>query len=104
SGTRWLAEIVMSLGAAYTLFLEIGFPFLVWRPTLRPYMLMAAILLHTGIAVFMGLTVFGLFMLVLLMAFIPPETIKRWLELGERKVQGSTAAPAPAAAPAPVKV
>jgi hypothetical protein len=104
SGMRWLAEIVMSIGAAYTLFLEIGFPFLVWRPTLRPFMLMAAILLHTGIAVFMGLTVFGLFMLVLLMAFIPPETVKRWLEVGDRKIRESVSGRQPAPSPAPVKV
>lgn len=81
---RWLAELLMSFGAVYTLFLEIAFPFLVWRPLLRPYMVMGAILLHTGIAFIMGLTVFGLFMLVLVMSFIPPETVKRWLELGSR--------------------
>jgi hypothetical protein len=96
---RWLAEIAMSFGTAYTLFLEIGFPFLVWRPLLRPYMVMMAILLHTGIAVFMGLTVFGLFMLVLLMAYIPPETVKRWLEAGERKPE-SAPTPQSAAIPA----
>ncbi len=93
---RWLAEILMSLGAVYTLFLEIAFPFLVWRPVLRPYMVVGGILLHTGIALLMGLTVFGLFMLVLLMSFIPPETVQRWLELGT-KAKESKAVPAPPA-------
>lgn len=87
---RWLAEILMSFGAVYTLFLEIAFPFLVWRPVLRPYMVIGAILLHTGIAFLMGLTVFGLFMLVLVMSFIPPETVKRWLELGKTNQPEST--------------
>jgi hypothetical protein len=86
---RWLCELGMSFGTVYTLFLEIAFPFLVWRPLLRPYMVMCAILLHTGIAVLMGLTVFGLFMLVLLLSYIPPETVRRWIELGERRVRGS---------------
>jgi hypothetical protein len=38
----------------------------------------------------MGLTVFGLFMLVLVMSFIPPETVKRWLELGKTNQPEST--------------
>lgn len=95
---RWICEIGMTIGSVFTLFLEIGFPFLVWRPLLRPYVVIAAILLHTGIAVFMGLTVFGLFMMVLLMAFIPPETVRRWLELGETKPSD---APKPVTAAAP---
>lgn len=80
---RPLWSFAMSAGVVYTLVLEIGFPFLVWRPRLRPYMIIAATLLHTGIAVFMGLTVFGLFMLVLLMAYIPPHTVRYWL--GQRR-------------------
>jgi hypothetical protein len=103
ANVRWLWEIMMTVGTGFTLFLEIGFPFLVWRRVLRPYMLILAILLHTGIAVFMGLTVFGLFMMTLLMAYIPPETVKRWLELGEKRLAGS-APPAPAARPVAAKV
>jgi hypothetical protein len=76
---RWLWAFVMSGGVAYTLVLEIGFPFLVWRPRLRAYLVVAAILLHTGIAILMGLNVFGLFMLVLLMSYIPPTTVRQWL-------------------------
>jgi hypothetical protein len=97
---RWLVEIMMSIGAVYTLFLELGFPFLIWRPRLRPYMLIAAILLHTGIAVLMGLTVFGLFMMTLLMSYIPPETVKQWLELGERRLRRPTESKAVATEPA----
>lgn len=99
---RWLAEILMSFGAVYTLFLEISFPFLVWRPLLRPYMIMGGVLLHTGIALLMGLTVFGLFMLVLLMSFIPPETVRRWLELGTKPTE--TASPTPVSRPESVRV
>lgn len=97
AATRWLCELFMSAGSVYTLFLEIAFPFLVWRPLLRPYMVICGVLLHTGIAVFMGLTVFGLFMLVLLMSYIPPETVRRWIELGEKRPSAPPPTPAPAA-------
>lgn len=83
---RLLAEMIMTLGSVYTLALEIGFPFLVWRPRLRPYMVMAGVLLHTGIAVLMGLTVFGLLMMTLLMSFIPPEVVRYWLEVGKGRL------------------
>jgi hypothetical protein len=81
---RPLWEIAMSGGVIFTLLLEIGFPFLVWFPRLRPYMLVGAILLHTGIATFMGLTVFSIFMMVLLMSYIPPAVVRRWADSGGR--------------------
>ncbi len=99
---RWLVELLMSFGAIYTIFLEISFAFLVWRPRLRPYMVMMAILLHTGIAVMMGLTLFGLFMMTLLLSYIPPETVKQWLELGEKRLRSGSAEPAIIPAPARV--
>ena len=55
-----------------------------WIPRVRPYALIAAILLHTGIATFMGLTVFSMFMMVLLMAYIPPSVVRRWADTGGR--------------------
>jgi hypothetical protein len=102
SDYRWASELMMSAGAVYTLALEIGLPFLVWRPKLRPYMVIAAILLHTGIAVFMGLTVFGLFMMTLLMSFVPPQTVSRWLELGEERLRSRSAGVPPAREPVAV--
>ena len=81
---RILWEILMSGGVVFTLVLEIGLPFLVWNRRLRPYVLVAAIFLHTGIATFMGLTVFSMFMMILLMAYIPPEVVRRWVDTGGR--------------------
>jgi hypothetical protein len=75
---RFLWEIFMTAGVIFTLFMEIGFPFLIWVRRMRWVMLSIAVLLHTGIAVFMGLNTFSLFMLTLLMAFIPPEALA-WL-------------------------
>ena len=84
----------MTSGAMFTLILEVGFPFLVWYRRLRWVMVTGAIMLHTGIALVMGLTGFSLMMLALLVAFIPPATVRQLLGLAE-------AAPAPAPQPRP---
>jgi len=93
---RWAWEIVLTSGAVFTLALELGFPFLVWNRRLRPVMIVGAIMLHLGIAVVMGLVTFSLFMLCLLLAFVPGEAIRHgariaadWLrgkDLAENKV------------------
>ena len=75
---RWLWEAAMNCGAAFTLATEIGFPFLIWLRPWRWVMLTMAVMLHTGIAVFMGLNTFSLMMLGLLLSFVPQETIQ-WL-------------------------
>jgi len=90
---RWLWEVLMSFGGYFTLILEIGLPFLIWRPRLRPYVVAAGVLFHTGIATVMGLTVFSLFMMVLLMSFIPPEAVRRWLDYGGRLLPSRTREP-----------
>jgi hypothetical protein len=77
---RWMFEVFMTGGTFFTLFLEIGFPFLVWNRRLRPIMLILSVMLHVGIAVFMGLTGFGLMMITLLLAFVPSEAVRRWIE------------------------
>ena len=53
-------------------------------------MVIAAVLLHTGIALSMGLVGFGLIMLALLLSFVPAETMKEWL----REWQGKRIEPA----------
>jgi len=79
---RWLSqhralwEIAMSGGVIFTLFIEIGFPFLVWVPKMRWFMVSGAVLLHTGIGLLMGLTTFSLMMLVLVASFIPSEVVE----------------------------
>ncbi len=81
---RVLWELSMTGGVMFTLVLEIGFPFLVWNRRLRWLMVIGAVMLHTGIALFMGLTGFSLMMLALLVSFIPPETVRQLLGLAER--------------------
>jgi hypothetical protein len=98
---RVLWELGITGGTAYTLALEIGFPFLVWNRRLRWIMVSGAVLLHTGIAVFMGLHGFSLMMMALLLSFVPPATVRQLLGLAERVpalVPGGAPAPAPSAA------
>jgi hypothetical protein len=39
-----------------------------------------SILLHTGIAIMMGLVAFSLFMLVLVFSFVPPDAVRGVLD------------------------
>jgi hypothetical protein len=84
SSHRILWELSMTGGTIFTLCLEIGFPFLVWSRRLRWLMVIGSVLLHTGIAVFMGLVGFSLMMLALLVSFIPPSTVRQLLGLADR--------------------
>jgi hypothetical protein len=72
---RWLWEIVFEGLTFSTLALEISFPLLVWSRSWRWLMIAAAVLLHTGIGLTMGLATFGLLMLSMLLAFIPAEEV-----------------------------
>lgn len=77
---RWLWDVVICGGAVFTLALELSFPFLVWYRRWRWVMLIGAVLLHTGIAVTMGLSAFSLLMIVIAGAFIPVAALKWALE------------------------
>jgi hypothetical protein len=63
--------------SVFTLLTEITFPYLIWT-RMRPALIVASLMLHTGIAILMGLTVFSLYMFVLVLCFFPPETIN-WM-------------------------
>ena len=85
---RALWEVCMSSGALFTLFTEIGFPFLVWQRPLRPLMVSCSILMHLGIGLVMGLSVFSLFMMVMVLAFVPPETMRAFVDDWADKLRG----------------
>jgi hypothetical protein len=73
-----LLDILCVGGCYFTLFFEIGYAFLIWLPRTRWLYLGAAILLHGGIGMFMGLKTFAMLMLVLNMSFLRPEEV-HWL-------------------------
>ncbi len=84
---RWLWEFAMHAGSLFTLGLEISFAYLVWLPRWRWVMITGAVMLHTGIALVMGLVGFSLAMLTLLLAFVPPETVRRMVTLIKGQLQ-----------------
>lgn len=59
----------------FTFVVEIAFPTLIWS-RLRPYFVIGSVLLHTAIAVFMGLTCFALLMFCLVLCFVPAAVIR----------------------------
>ncbi len=75
SSVQPLLAIVMIGIVYFTLALEISFPFLIWT-RLRPFLVCAAVFLHTGIATMMGLTMFGALMFAMLLSFIPSAVIR----------------------------
>jgi hypothetical protein len=62
-----------------TVFWETFYGFLVWRAPWRWVMLGMAVLVHGGIALFLGMVTFGWMMIVANMAFIEPENFERFL-------------------------
>ncbi len=79
AGHRWMWEIFMGVQIVGTLLLEIGFPFLVWYPRWRWAMICGSVGLHTGIAMFMGLTTFSVVMVCMVSSFIPAEVMRDML-------------------------
>ena len=74
-----------------TLFLELGFTFLVWNRRTRWFMVSCSVLFHTMIALLMGLVTFSLMMLALVLAFVPPEVVRQCLLIVERASQAFAA-------------
>src|SRR5579884_733522 len=84
---RFLWELFCAIGVVGTLFLELGFPFLVWNRHTRWFMVCGSVVFHTLIALLMGLVTFSLMMLVLVLAFVPPEAVRQTLESWSAQLQ-----------------
>jgi len=78
-GHRWLWEMAMTGGVAFTFATELGFPFLVWNRRLRWVMVSMAVMMHAGIALSMGLRTFSMMMMVMDLAFVPPAAVQALL-------------------------
>ena len=77
---RWVWELNGTFGVVFTLFVELGFPFMVWNRSTRWFMVRGSILLHTAIALLMGLVTFSLMMLALVLVFVPPDCVRLTLQ------------------------
>ena len=74
----WLAgwPKVVSLMTHAAVFWELFYAALIWGRFTRPWMLMGAVAVHGGIAMFLGMITFGLVMLIGNMAFLSPGLVR----------------------------
>lgn len=86
----WLVNLLTHV----TLGWELSYCFLIWRPTLRPWMLAIAVPVHLGIGLTMGMATFGLVMLIANLAFVDPQWLARWIP-GRLRMQASNVPAAP---------
>jgi hypothetical protein len=79
---RWDFSLLTHLpwaivGATYgTLIFEIYFPALVWSPKTRYPLLLAGVLMHVGIGLFMNIPYFAFLMVLLYVFFLPNEVVQ----------------------------
>lgn len=81
----WLLARMPKLTAMLTyvtVFWELFYVALVWQKAWRPAVLTVAVVVHTGIAVALGMITFGVAMLIGNLAFVAPATVRRWVERG----------------------
>lgn len=76
AGSRWVWELFATAGNLFTLAMEISFVFLIWNRRWRWLLMLGSILLHTGIGLLMGLTTFSIVMLVMLVSFMSPQSVR----------------------------
>jgi len=79
--------LVSNVGVLLTLGFEISFIFLIWNRSLRPVLLLLALVLHGGIGLFMGMSAFGAAMLAGCLAFVEPTMVAAFVERFNAKVQ-----------------
>ena len=83
-----------------TLAIELSLGLLVWNRRLRPWILLAGVSLHLGIDYAIRVGFFSYAILVLYIAFIPPETMDRWLVAARGRLRRRRSAAASGAASA----
>jgi len=96
----WLVEwpMVINFLTHITILWEVSYCALVWPRLTRPLVILLAIPLHMGIALCLGMTTFGLIMLVANFSFVSPALVRRILGTRSKAEDTTIAIPA---APAP---
>lgn len=84
----WLANHpwLVSFLTHATVYWELTYCGLVWPRLTRPWVLLGAVFVHLGIAVALGMPTFGLVMLIGNLAFVSPETVRRWVDPAANRV------------------
>ena len=92
------SELLVNLLTYGTLATEVAIGVFVWNRTLRPYVLTLGVVMHLGIDIALRVGFFSYGMLVLYLAFLPPETVSARLTTLRRRVSARTARSRPALA------
>ena len=73
----WLSRYPAIIAALsnMTLFWEVFYCALIWPRVTRPFMLAIAVAVHGGIALFLGMSTFGLMMIIANCVFVPPSLL-----------------------------
>jgi len=101
----WIATNVTlsNLMTFGTLAIEAGIAVLVWNRKLRPWVLGAGVIMHLSIAINIMIGFFSMAMFVAYLAFVPSDTMERWLlrfrERRERRRTVTVAARTPSPEP-----
>jgi hypothetical protein len=72
---RFVYACMAGFMVVFTFVMELGLPILIWT-RLRPYFIVLGCLFHFGISLSMGLNIFGLFMMTLLLSYVPGCAIR----------------------------
>ena len=68
----WLVNIITLV----SVFWELSYAFMIWRPLTRPLYLLLAVFVHLGIGLAMGMMTFGFVMLIANCAFVDPKLVQ----------------------------
>lgn len=84
----WLAKYpwLLNFMTHATVFWELSYCALVWPRLTRPWVLLLAVLVHGGIALFLGMPTFGLAMLIGNLAFVSPKTVRKIFDPIARRI------------------
>jgi hypothetical protein len=86
----WLAgyPLIIALATHATVFWETFYCVLIWPRLTRPIFLAMAVMVHGGIALFLGMITFGLAMIIANLAFVPPETVQWCISAARSRLFG----------------
>lgn len=79
-------QLFMNFMTHLTVFWELSYAALVWPALTRPWVLLIAIFVHGGIALFLGMPTFGIVMLIGNLAFVSPKTVRKLFDPFARRI------------------
>jgi hypothetical protein len=100
----WLAKhpLLLNFMTHATVFWELSYCALVWPRLTRPWVLLMAVFVHGGIIFALGMPTFGLVMLIGNLAFVSPQTVRKFFDPLARRIALATLGTARQGGPKPL--